>query len=271
MDLLNPRRAPRFSVRFPVEIRHRLEVWNGETEDVGAGGCQIVSPRSVDPGRDVRIAIRCEPLSRTILAAGRVVWARASAPLRLGIAFDPPPIAMDWIEELAGTSPGAVRAERKVPDRLPVSTRVFFGPPPEVVVDFTLTELDVLRRVGSGVTLDAMVRSFGGEMDERTRGALFSLVARRRLVLEPAQATSLAAWKHVLTGRDVDPPPPPVPIRRALGAGRPLEAQRLYDEALSHIGSGRLALAMDRLRDALKYAPDDPTISSTAKRISRWA
>lgn len=270
-DILNPRRAPRFAVRCAVEIRHRLTVWNGETEDVGAGGCQIVTTRVIDPGREVRLAIRCEPISRTILAAGRVAWMRANAPARLGISFQPGPIAADWLDALAKARPGLVRPQRGVPARLARQTPVYLGRPPEVVVDFTLAELDVLGRIGSGLTLDALARSYGGEMDERTRGALFALIARGCLVLDPAAATDLAAWKHVLAARDADLPAASAPARRVLNVVRTPEAQRLYDEALAHIGSGRLALAMDRLRDALKHAPDDATIASTAKRISRWA
>ena len=270
-EILNPRRAPRYAVRCAVEIRHRLTVWNGESEDVGPNGCQLVTTRVIDPGREVRLAIRCDAISRTILAAGKVVWTRPYAPARLGIAFTSGPIAMDWIDALAKVSPGLVRASRRVPDRLARSTRVLLGTPPQVVVDFTLAELEILRRVGPGVTLDALARSFEGDMDERTRGALFALIARRCLVLDPSAASDVAAWKHVLSARDSDLAPAARPAKRPVAAARTPEAQRLYDEALAHIGSGRLTLAMDRLRDALKYAPDDATISSTAKRIARWA
>ncbi len=270
-DILNPRRAQRFAVRCAVEIRHRQSVWNGETEDVSPTGCQVVTPRVIDPGRDVRLAIRCDVLAHTVLAAGRVIWMRANAPARLGIEFSPAPIPMDWVGRLARVGPGLVRPATGVPDRLPREQRVYLGKPPAVVVDFTLAELDVLRRIGSGVTLDALARSFGPEMNERVRGALFALIARRCLALDRRDATDLAAWKHVLAARDSDLPAAPEVTQRALNAGRPPEAQRLYDEALAHIGGGRLGLAMDRLRDALKHAPGDTTIASTAKRIGRWA
>lgn len=269
-DILNPRRAPRVPLRCAVEIRHRLAVWNGETEDLGPGGCQVVTPRILDPGREVRLAIRCDAVARTLLTAGRVVWMRANAPARLGISFQPGAAAADWFDELARASPRAARAAR-VPDRLPRPTRVHLGKAPEVVVDFTLDELDILRRVGSGVTLDALARSFGPELGDRTRGALFALLARRCLVLDPAASQGLAAWRHVLADRESDLPRPAGAVERALAAGRTPEAQRLYDEALGYIGSGRLALAMDRLRNALQHAPGDPTIASTAKRIARWA
>jgi len=269
-DILNPRRAPRVPLRCAVEIRHRLTVWNGETEDLGPGGCQIVTPRVIDPGTVVRLAIRCEPISRTILAAGQVVWTRANPPVRLGIAFAPGVTPAEWFTALVRSSPAAVRAVRTAPERIVRSARIYLGKAPAVVVDFTLEELDLLRRVGSGVTVDALVRSFGAELHDRIRGALFALIARRCLVFDPASSSELAGWRHVLAGRESDLPAPAARTGRALAAGRTPEAQRLYDEALAHIGSGRLALAMDRLRSALVHSPDDAAIASTAKRIARW-
>jgi TolA-binding protein len=122
------------------------------------------------------------------------------------------------------------------------------------------------------VTLEALSRSFGPAMDERTRGALFALIARRHLVLDPTASAGPEAWRPVLAARESDLPARRAPAAAtAFAAPRTAEVQRLYDEALSHIGSGRLGLALDRLRDALKHAPDDAVIASTAKRISRWA
>ncbi len=267
-DILNPRRTPRVPVRFPVEIRHRLSVWNGETEDIGPRGCQVVTPRVLDPGREVKLAIRCDGLGRTLLVHGRVVWMRANAPARLGIAFPLGAVPPEWFEALAKASPRAVL----IPDRLPRLTRIHLGKAPEVVVDFTMDELDVLRRIGEGVTLDALARSFGQEMGDRTRGALFALLARGGLVLDPASSPGPAAWRRVLASHESDlPPRPGEAAERPLALGRPPEAQRLYDEALRYIGSGRLALAMERLRDALEVAPGDAVIASTAKRIEKWA
>jgi hypothetical protein len=272
-EILNPRRAPRVAFRCDVEIRHRLAVWSGETDDIGPGGCRVVTPRVLDPGRAVKLAIRSDALPRTLLASGRVVWMRSNAPARLGIAFDGS-AAAEWFEALVRIRPGLARAVRNAPYRLARPTRVYLGTPPELVVDFSEVEVDLLRRVGAGVTLDALARSFGPEMGERTRGALFALLERRRLVLEPASSPGPEAWRRILgaaPGPAARPVPALVAVGARAGAARTPEAQRLFDEALTHIGSGRLALAMDRLTDALKHAPDDPTIASTARRISRWS
>jgi hypothetical protein len=195
-DPKNSRRGPRAAIRCDVELRHRLVVWSGETEDVGPGGCRIVSPRSVDRGRTVKLAIRCAALPRTLLVFGRVVWVRGrSTPgvgprTCLGLAFEGgADAAAEWFERLVAARTGIGLRDPAAPARL-----------------------------------------------------------------APAARVALAAAGPAAASRARTP-----------------EVQRLYDEALSLIGNGRLTLALDRLQDALKHAPEDATISSTAKRIARWA
>lgn len=197
-DIVNPRRAARVPLCVAVEIRHRFVRWEGETEDLGPRGCRIVSPRPLDPGRDVEIALRLEPLGRTVTATGKVAWSRAEAPARLGVAFERSGTERGWFEALVAKDAAAQRAAAGVPDRLARSTRLSLGGPPAHVVDFSPTELELLRRVGSGVTLDALVRSFGPELHDRTRGALFGLVARRFVVLDGAAPAGVARWRAIL-------------------------------------------------------------------------
>jgi hypothetical protein len=269
MDILNPRRVPRVPLRCVVDIRHRFSTWSGETEDLGPGGCQIVSPRSVELGRELKLVIRCDALGRPIDASGKVVWSRAEAPARLGVAFKPDAEA-GWFEALLAADPVAGRLARSVPDRLPRQTRVYLGKPPQLLVDFSPVELDLLRRVGPGVTLDALARSFGPELDERIAGALFALVSRRFLVFDPVSSVGVARWRAVL--HDGDPRTAGErEAERAHDAKRPVSAQRLYDEAMVHVGAGRLGLAVDRLREAQRLAPGDETIDATLARIAKWA
>jgi hypothetical protein len=269
-DIVEPRRAPRAALRCRVELRHRLSTWVAHTEDLGPAGCQLVTERLVEPGREVRLSIACPALGREVSAAGRVVWQRREAPSRLGVVFDRASTERGWFEALLRADEAVARAARGTPERLRRGTRVHLGTPPRLVVDFSPTELELLRRVGPGATADALARSFGPELHERTRGALFSLLGRRFLVTDPALAVDVERWRAILPEGDGEE------LARA-GTGapepgpRPLEAQRLYDEALSHLGAGRLGLAVDRLRDALRLAPADETISSTVQRIERWA
>ncbi len=262
-ELLNPRRVPRVPLRAAVELRHRLTRWSGHTEDVGPGGCQVVSPRAVDPGRALKLVIRCDALGRPIEAAGTVAWARAEEPVRLGIAFEPGAGA-GWFDALLAADPVASRAARSVPDRLPGPARVYLGRPPELVVDFSPVELEILRRVGAGTSADALARSFGEPLDERIAGAIFSLLARRALVLDEAAAVGVGRWKDLLAdgaaGGD-----------GAGDAGRSARARKLYEEAMVHVGAGRLGFAVDRLREARQLAPGDAGIEAVLTRIARWA
>ncbi len=262
-DILNPRRVPRVPLRCTVSIRHRLWTWSGETEDLGPGGCQIVSPRPVDPGRELKLVIRVGALDRPVGASGKVVWSREEAPSRLGVAFGRKGDA-GWFDALLAADPVASRAARSVPDRLPRQTRVYLGKPPRLLVDFSPTERELIRRVGSGVTLDALARSFGPELDERTAGALFSLVARRLVVFDRVASVGIARWRGVLSDGAPD-------AADEAPARRPALAQRLYDEAMAHIGAGRLGFAVDRLREAQRLAPFDEAIGGTLRRIERWA
>lgn len=267
-DILNPRRSPRVLLRCAVEIRHHLGHWRGETEDIGAGGCQLVTPLVLEPGSEVKLSITWPTLLRTVEVAGRVIWERSEPPRRLGIAFEAVGAERVWLAALVQSNLKK-RGVSSAPARLPRAAHLYLGTAPARVVDFTPVEFDILRRVGPGTTADALARSFGGELQDRTRGALFALLARRCLVLDPTSSNA-ASWRDLLD-RGLERAPTKEFARRAFGAGRSLEAQRLYDEALGHIGSGRLQLALERLRDALQYSPDDATIASTAKRIARWA
>src|SRR5512132_4561781 len=135
-DILNPRRLPRVPLRCTVDIRHRFSTWSGQTEDLGPGGCQIVSPRAVDPGRELKLVIRCDALGRPIEESGKVVWSRAEAPARLGVAFKKREEG-GWFEALLAADPAASRIAHGVPDRLPRQTRVYLGRPPQLLLDFS--------------------------------------------------------------------------------------------------------------------------------------
>ncbi len=268
-DILNPRRVPRVPLRCTVDIRHRFSTWSGQTEDLGPGGCQIVSPRPVDPGRELKLVIRVDALGRPIDATGKVVWSRADAPARLGVAFKRDADAT-WFDALLAADPVASRVARSVPDRLPRQTRVYLGKPPQLLVDFSPVERELLRRIGSGVTLDALARSFGPELDERIAGSLFSLVARHFVVFDRVASVGVARWRDALADAEDPRSAGDLAMGRPPDAKRPLQAQRLYEEAMVHIGAGRLGFAVDRLREAQRLAPDDEAIEGTLRRIAQW-
>jgi hypothetical protein len=230
----------------------------------------------VDLGRELKLVIRCDALARPIDATGKVVWTRADAPARLGVAFRGDPAhEASWFDALLAVDPVAGRLARAVPDRLPRQARLYLGKPPQLLVDFSPAELELLRRVGAGVTLDALARSFGAELDGRIAGALFSLVQRRCLVFDRVASVGVARWRDILGEAQVQVQARPAPAAadegRPRDAGRDVRAQRLYDEAIVHIGEGRLGFAVDRLREAATIAPGDEDIEATLARIAKWA
>lgn len=257
-EILNPRRAPRVPARCTVDVRMRFAAWSAETDDVGPGGCQLVTPRPIVPGTPLRLTLHLGRLRREVAAAGVAVWSRPEAPSRAGVAFD---AAADrsWFDALLAADPAAAGAARRCPDGLSRHAVLYLGHPPLRVADFAADELAILFKVGTGTTAGALLRSFGDPAPERTTGALFGLLSRRLLVQEAAAASPPEAWLEVLTrAAEVAGVRPP---------SRAGAAQRLLDEGLAHLAAGRTALALRRLQEARELAPWDAEIGATLRRL----
>lgn len=261
-EILNPRRAPRVPARCTVDVRMRFAAWSAETDDLGPGGCQLVTPRPIAPGTPLRLTLHLGRLRREVVAAGTAIWSRPEAPSRAGVAFDDD-ADRSWFEALVAADPVAAGAARRCPDSISSHAVLYLGRPPLRVADFGADELAILFKVGAGTTAGALLRAFGDPAPDRTTGALFGLLARRLLVQEAVAASSPEAWLEVLT-------------RAAEAAGvrppsRSDEAQRLLDEGLAHLAAGRTALALRRLEEAHRLAPWDAEISATLRRLGPFA
>ncbi|MGC3998878.1 MAG: PilZ domain-containing protein [Anaeromyxobacter sp.] len=200
-----------------------------------------------------------------------MIWSRAQSPSRLGIRFTPGATDRGWFEALLAADAVAAGAVRRVPERLPARSRVYLGEPPRYLVDFAPEELALLRRIGSGVTVEALVKSFGPG-PQRAVGALFALVSRRQVVLDPTRSPGPGAWRAIFDRAEI------AAAADALGRelpdrapGRSPAAQKLYAEALDHLAAGRIGLAVARLEDAHKAAPDDQAIREELERLRPWA
>jgi hypothetical protein len=259
-----------------VEIRDRFAAWSAQTEDLGPRGCQLVTPRLAAPGRELQLQIRCDAIGRTIKATGKVVWMRAQEPSRLGIEFQAGRTDGGWFDVLMLADPGAAQTLRRVPERLPRTTTLYLGEPPRFLGDFSAEEVAVLKRIGAGVTVDGLARQLGTAF-ERVRGAMFSLVSRRLLVLAAREAVGPERWGAVLAGAERSLAaegialPAPTPAGPQGAAGRSAAAQALYDEGISHLTAGRIEVAVARLRDARALSPDDPLIAGALQRLAPWA
>jgi hypothetical protein len=250
-------------IRIAVTLKHRRAAWATETEDLGPRGCQLVSLHALPPGSDVVLALSVPPLDRSIAATGRVAWSRPDAPARLGITFEVPVAQRGWFEELLAADPRAGRAAVRAPLRLRRDTPLHLGEPPATVVDFSEDERAVLEAIGPGRTAGDLAEALAPRF-HRARGALFSLLARRLVRLQPGLPGAAERWRATLSppavARDGRLAPPP----------RPPGAQRLYDEGISHLGAGRVELALARFREALELVPGDGAIATTLARLERW-
>ncbi len=273
-EVLNPRRAPRVLHRCEVEVRDRFASWTAESEDLGPRGCQLVTPRIAAPGRALKLQFRCLAIGKVIRATGQVVWSRATEPCRMGIQFDPTETDPGWFARLVEADPFAAEAATRLPDRLPRSTELFLGRPPRLLADFSAEEVAVLRRIGPGITLEALAAGLGSSF-ERVRGAVFSLLARRLLVRARADAIAAEAWAGLLRSAEgslaAEGIRLPGPTTGAEGAsGRSAAAQALFDEGIAHLTGGRLEVAVARLREARSLAPHDAMIAGALQRLAPW-
>src|SRR5512138_2643174 len=186
--ITNPRRAPRAPARCRTAVVTRTASIDAETEDIGAYGCQVVSPKGVKKDEPVQVTIANDRVPEPLHVAARIAWVSARFPWRVGIAFDESalPETTAWFEKLVEAHPG-LRELRRLPSRIPMEAAVYLGTAPRFVVDFNEDEALLLRAIGSGARVDELMARF------RSRGpaierAFFSLIARSAVTLVRGQA-----------------------------------------------------------------------------------
>ncbi len=236
--LVNPRRAPRAPARCRVEVLSAVQVFTGETQDIGSHGCQLIAPVAMPKGTEVELEITSGRVPETLRIGGRVAWSSAQPPWRIGIAFAEAELdeGRHWMELLFAAFP-AMAGMRRIPDRIPLDAMLYLGPPPKFLADFTDDEIRLLRAVGSGAQL-AEVRARLKESWPRAVRALFSLLAHQHLSLSRGGSAHPASWKSILDEREgvmaaaalvsvtpapVSPPPPARPSARS-GSAPPAAA-----------------------------------------------
>ena len=219
----------------------------------------------------MRVRLGSDEIGRVVNLTARVVWTRPEAPARIGVAFMAGGTEGDWFGELLAADPVAERILARTPDRLPSTARLFLGVPPLHLADFSSDEEGVLRAAAGGLTIEGLARTMGDGF-ERARGALFSLVSRRLVVLDPASSVPPHRWRHLLGDVALSRT---VRVERAarpvFEAARGAPAQALYDEGIAHLNAGRLGLAVQRFREALETSPGDKVIEGAVRRLGPWA
>jgi hypothetical protein len=197
--IVNPRRVPRAAARCHAAVVARTGAFDAETEDIGARGCQVVSPQHVKRGEAIDLVITSEKVAEPLKAAGKIAWVSPQPPWRVGVAFHDAfvPSAERWFEKLAAATPG-IGAFRKVPERIALDSMVYLGPPPKFLLDFSPEEASLLRAIASGARLDELQAQLRDHWPAAQR-ALFSLLARSAVTLSRGQSAHPDAWKRILT------------------------------------------------------------------------
>jgi len=84
---MQTRRAQRVMARCPAEVMFGAGRWIGLTEDLGAGGCRIVSRLALRPGEPVSLKLRYGGVRFELDVVGTVAWTAPRPPWRTGVAF----------------------------------------------------------------------------------------------------------------------------------------------------------------------------------------
>ncbi|ACL66316.1 type IV pilus assembly PilZ [Anaeromyxobacter dehalogenans 2CP-1] len=200
--IVNPRRAPRARVRCACRVSAPAGVLDAETEDLGPSGCQLRAAGAVARGEAVRLELSHPLLAAPVAIAGRVAWASAQAPWRLGVAFDVAELerAGRWYQALLASSSG-IGPGRRLPDRIPLDATIWLGAPPRFV-DLDRSEIAILRAVGDGASLRSVAGALGPRWPQARR-ALFSLLAHQYLTFARGGATRARDWERTLLQAEV--------------------------------------------------------------------
>ena len=224
----NPRKFPRVRAKYRVVVSHAGAGWSAETFDVSATGCQIVTPRPMKVGEVAKLVIEAEPAGQPLSVFGSVAWVADQGRIRAGIVFadrqpDGDPAA--WFRKLITAQPGIEGAMRKVPERLPLETKLFLRPPPQFIFDFGPDEVALLKALGDGTTIANLIRNGPFTATQAAR-SIFALLEQRVITLSLGEAAPAWKWKAALADFESQrgdrqpgppasrPPPPPPPAPR---------------------------------------------------------
>jgi hypothetical protein len=229
----------------------------------------------------------------------------------VGVAFadrqpDGDPAA--WFKRLVANQPGIEGTMRRVPERLPVDTKLFLRPPPRFIFDFGPDEVTLLKMLGDGTTIGNVLDRgpFSGSQAARV---IFALLEQRVITLSLGEASPAWRWKAALADFESQvgerkppparpaPPPPAMPARQAppqrldsvpapqaapqaesqaapqappsrAATVRSAEAQECLDLAVSAVSMGEISTAIGLLRRALQLSPRDPEISALLGQLA---
>jgi hypothetical protein len=239
----NPRRAPRVPVRLPVAVSREGERWQAVTEDFGPAGCLIAGAHALEPGSVLRLDGDGAPILRPLAVGARVAWVTGENRIRAGVEFEPAPDGAgsdpaDWFQRLLRARPSLGAAAVRVPARLGLDVPLYLLPPPQYIIDFSREELEVLRHLGNGMTVERLLARLGDGA-----GAVrmvFALLERKAFTLAMGEACPEWRWRPVLQAAGLSPAPSPDPAQPK-PAG-PVEAPLPLSKRIAAIFKGGKAI-----------------------------
>ena len=86
----DPRKYVRYDLRFGVELSAGGILQTCEAQDIGAGGCRLVSMFPLQRGQAVRVRLRSERTVLQVSGQATVAWASRVPPYEIGLQFSEP-------------------------------------------------------------------------------------------------------------------------------------------------------------------------------------
>ena len=267
----NPRKYPRVQAKCRVVVSHAGAGWFAETFDVSARGCQIVTPRPLGVGGAARLVIEAPEVVQPLSVSGKVAWMKDQGRIRAGISFaerQPEGDPVAWFRKLVAKQPGVEATLRRVPERLPLDTKLFLRPPPQFIFDFGPEEVATLRALGDGITIALLLRKVPFSAVQLTR-VVFALLEQRVVTLSLGEAAPGWKWKAALADfearRGARPQAPPrgapvaSPVAAPVAAPVPVPAAAPVpvDDPFAHL-AGIWGAPEDEATPSVEAAPASP-------------
>lgn len=83
----DPRRYVRYEVRFTAQLNAGGQLQTCPGEDIGAGGCRLVTVFPPQKGQAVRLRLRSDQVGQEISGQATVAWVARDPPYRCGFQF----------------------------------------------------------------------------------------------------------------------------------------------------------------------------------------
>jgi hypothetical protein len=205
----NPRKALRFPLRCGAVLHGGEGPERCTTVNVSVLGCHLVAAQRLPVGERLFLRLT-EPVSgRDLGVGGTVVWATSEPPGHAGVRFDEAgqPQVVRWVDAIAGDRLDLLLHDR-VPDRLGLASRLYVAPVPAAPPDLGDEEAAVLRLACRRRTVGDLRAQLGADWS-RAQRALFALLTRGVLTLDPAEAGDPRAWLERLEPRPAPGGPSP--------------------------------------------------------------